>query len=160
MRLLLVLMLLSVLFTKTNAVTVPVTIPVKFASADSMSIAASKSFSAKEIQKRTGGKMNLAARLQWKILQRKLQRIADKERTSKDTLSTIALVTGIVGFLLLFFVPIAGFLLLLTAIITGILGRKNKPNTKSRNRALIGLVLGLAAFGLILIFAIAYSGGF
>ena len=153
-------MFLSVLLTEANAVSLPVKIPIKVASGDSISLTASNSFSANEIQQVTGRKMNLTARLQWKIVQRKLKRIADKERTSKDTLATIALVTGIVGFVLLFFVPIAGFLLLLTAIITGILGRKNNPNVKSRNKALIGLVLGLAAFGLILIFAIAYSGGF
>ena len=105
-------------------------------------------------------KMNLAERLKWKILQKKLKRINAEGNTSKDTVSTIALVTGIAGFVLLFLVPLAGFVLLLTAIITGIIGRKNNENPKSRKKALIGLVLGLLAVGLILIFSIAYAGGF
>ncbi len=125
-----------------------------------MVMATAVSLSPKEIQHLTGRKMNLIERLQWKILQKKFKKIQAEGNSSKDTISAISLITGIAGFVTLFLVPIAGFLLLLTAIITGIIGRKNNDNPKSRKKALIGLVLGLVAVGLIFIFAIAYSGGF
>jgi uncharacterized membrane protein HdeD (DUF308 family) len=56
--------------------------------------------------------------------------------------------------------PIVGFLLLLNAIITGLVARKNNENPRSRKKALIGLILGLVAYALIFVFAIAYAGGF
>ena len=160
MRLLFVFIALGLLLSKTNSAILPSVPTSPIRPNASLPTTPFKTVSAKEVQQLTGRKMNLVERLRWKIVQKKIKKIQGDEKTSKDTLSTIALITGIVGFVLLFFVPVAGLLLLLTAIITGILGRKNNQNQKSRNRALIGLVLGLAAFGLILIFAIAYSSGF
>lgn len=129
-------------------------------SGDSVSIPAFARVAVKEKHAYAGSKMNFIQKLQWKIVQKKFRKTGFDKATSKDSLATIALIAGVAGFVLLFVVPIAGFVLLLTAIITGILGKKNNENPKSRKKALIGLVLGLVAFGLILAFAIAYSGGF
>ena len=96
-------------------------------------------------------------RLQWKILQKKLKKTHAEEKTSKDTLSLIALIAGIAGLALIFFVPIAGFLLLVTAVVTGIIARNSSEDPKSRKKSLIGLVLGLTGIGLIIIALIAYA---
>lgn len=160
LQLLLLMFMCCLFLPKTRAVTIPANTNTA-RSAASVSNTQLLSLSPKEIQRLTGHKMNLMERLQWKkILQKKLRKTHSQEKNSKDTISSISLLTGIVGFVLLFLFPVGGFLLLLTAIVTGIIGRKNNDNPKSAKKALIGLVLGLAAMGLILIFALAYSGGF
>ena len=157
LRLLLLMMVLCFLLLKINAVTTPANPGAPVSSAGILSNSRLLSLAAKEIQHLTGHKMNLVERLQWKILQKKLKKTQAKEKTSKDTLSLIALIAGIGGLGLLFFVPIAGFVLLLTAIVTGIVARNSTEDPKSRKNALIGLVLGLTGIGLIVIALIAYA---
>ena len=158
MRLLLLLILLSLVTPKMYAATPQANMHTQLSFNDSVS---TTDFS-KQTQDFTAQKMNLVQRLQWKILQRKFKKLLPevKDQKSKDTLSTIALISGVAGFVFLFLFPIVGFLLLLNAIITGLVARKNNENPKSRKKALIGLILGLVAYGLILVFAIAYAGGF
>ena len=69
----------------------------------------------------------------------------------------VALIAGIAGLGLIFFLPIAGFVLLLTAIVTGIVARNSTEDPKSRKNALIGLVLGLVGIGLVIIALIAWA---
>ena len=157
LRLLLLMMMFCLLLPKINAVTTPVNPGAPVNSASTISNSRLLSLSAKEIQHLTGHKMNLMERLQWKILQKKFKKTQQKEKTSRDTLSLVALIAGIAGLGLLFLVPIAGFVLLLTAIVTGIVARNSTEDPKSRKNALIGLVLGLVGIGLIVIALIAYA---
>jgi hypothetical protein len=157
LRLLLLMMVLCFLLPKTYAVTTPANPGAPVSSAGSISNARLLSLSAKEIQHLTGHKMNLIERLQWKILQKKFKKPQEKEKTSKNTLSLVALIAGIAGLGLIFFLPIAGFVLLLTAIVTGIVARNSTEDPKSRKNALIGLVLGLVGIGLVIIALIAWA---
>ena len=157
LRLLLLLMMSGLFLQKTNAVTLPVSANKEIVAAAPVPNTGLLSLSAKEIQHLTGHKMNLMERLQWKILQKKLKKTHAEEKTSKDTLSVIALIAGIAGLALIFFVPIAGFLLLLTAVVTGIIARNSSDDPKARKKSLIGLVLGLTGIGLIIIALVAYA---
>ena len=157
LRLLLLMIVICFLLPKTFAITTPIKPNTPVNSAGPISNSRLLSLSAKEIQHLTGHKMNLVERLQWKILQKKLQKKKGKEKTSKDTLSLVAFIAGIAGLGLLFFVPVAGFILLLTAVVTGIVARNSTEDPKSRKNALIGLVLGLTGIGLIVIALIAYA---
>ena len=117
---------------------------------------------ATSVHQQTGHKMNFFQRWQWKIIQKKIARKFQREegkKTSKDTLANIALIAGIAGLPLLFLIPIAGFALLITAIITGILGMSKNDNPKSHRKALIGLIIGAVATGLIIIAVIAFVSG-
>ena len=157
LRLLFLMMVLCFLLSKTYAVATANNSIAPVSSAGSVLNAGQLSLSAKEIQRLTGHKLNLVERLQWKILQKKFKKTQAKEKDSKDSLSLIALIAGAAGLVLLFIVPIAGFLLLLTAIVTGIIARNSSNDPKSRKKALIGLVLGLTGIGLIIIALIAYA---
>jgi len=160
MRLLLLFILMSFQAPKTIAATPQALMHTQFN--DSVSTSDLPNLLSKQMQALTAQKMNLVQRLQWKILQKKFKKLLPevKDQKSKDTLSTIALVSGVAGFVLLFLFPLVGFLLLLNAIITGFVARKNNENPKSRKKALIGLILGLVAYALIFVFAIVYAGGF
>jgi len=157
LRLLLLMMVLCLLLPTTQAVTLPGNANKAALSAGTAPNSRLPSISAKEIQRLTGHKMNLMERCQWKILNKKLRKTQAKEKSSKGTLSIIALIAGIAGLALIFFVPIAGFFLLLTAIVTGIIARNSSDDPKSRKKALIGLVLGLTGIGLVIIALIAYA---
>lgn len=60
----------------------------------------------------------------------------------KRTLGLISLLSGIVGIITLFTVPVIGIVLIPTALITGIVGLSNNTDKRSRTHSIIGLVLG------------------
>ena len=161
LRPLLLIIFLCLLLPETHALTSPPATITPAAYTDSASIIKITSLSVKEVQRLTGRKMNFLQKLQLKILQKKLKKSLrhEENKTSKDTISTIALITGIAGLVLLFLVPIAGFLLIITAIITGIIGLNNNDNPKSRTKALIGLVTALAGIALLLIALVIFASG-
>lgn len=49
-------------------------------------------------------------------------RLAEEVEKNKDTVSTVALICGAGGLVVLFLVPVLGFLMMLTGIVTGAIG--------------------------------------
>ncbi|MGM0688644.1 MAG: DUF4190 domain-containing protein [Bacillota bacterium] len=70
-------------------------------------------------------------------------------QTPNNTLGTVSLVTGILGVLLFFCCPYISVILGLTALVCGILGWQQQ-----QKYALAGIILGVAATALGIIFAI------
>lgn len=128
---------------------------------DSLSLNKILNLSPKDIQRLSGQKMNLIEKLELKIIQKKIKKNLSKadEKKSKETVSLIALITGILGLILLFIFPPVSFILILTAIITGIIGVNNNSNQKSRTKALIGLICGLVGVGIFIIALVAFATG-
>ena len=160
-QLLLLIFLFGLLLSKTFAANNSFKIAPFNPHVDSLSITRILSLSPQEVKRLTGYKLNLIERLEWKILQKKLKKnLGHPEvKKSKDTISTIALITGVLGLILLFIVPGVGFILLLIGIITGIIGLNNNDNPKSRRKALIGLIAGIVGVLLTLIALIAFVSG-
>ena len=155
--LLLLLLVLLASLPKNYAATAP-SLPV----ADSVLIKFA-SLSPKDIQKQTGHRLNLIQKTELKLLQKKIKKrvlsaSADQQH-KKDVVSTIALIAGVLGIVTLFLVPGVAFVLMLAAIITGIIGISNNPNPKSRTRALIGLIAGIAGIILTLLALIIFLSG-
>ena len=77
-------------------------------------------------------------------------------RTQKDTKSTAALVTGLLGLILTFLCAALGVPLAIAAIVLGIQGRKQARYTGSPSgAATAGLVLGVISLTLLAVFMVA-----
>ncbi len=115
-----------------------------------------------EIHRLRGHKLHFLQRIEWRILQRKIKKsvVNADEKNPKETVAFISLITGLLGLVLIFLIPILGFPLLLTAIITGIIGMNNNKDPKSRRNAIIGLIAGSLGLLLILLALAAFAGGF
>jgi hypothetical protein len=98
-------------------------------------------------------------KFQYKLALKSFKRLSksldEGTKTKKNVLSTISLVLGIIGAVVVFIPGIAGiaFILGAAALITGIiaLGKRYNNSKASRAKAITGLVLG----GLLLLFGVA-----
>lgn len=137
--------------------------PLLHSPADSAALLKQGSVLQQQITATSGYKMNFLHRLQWKWIQKKIKkkmRLAEEVEKNKNTVSTIALICGVGGLVVLFLVPVLGFLMMLTGIVTGAIGMSNNSNKKSRIKALIGLVAGAAGIVLVGAFIIAFAAVF
>lgn len=117
-------------------------------------------------------KAGLLRKLQYKLALKRLKQLSnsfdDDIPHKRNVLSTISLILGILGLVVLFIPAIAGiaFIVAPAAFITGIiaLGKRYNNSKASRAKAIIGLVLGallilLGILGVILLVALFSNGG-
>lgn len=105
-----------------------------------------------------GEKLRLKERIAYRIVQKKINKSENKTSRGGNTLGLLALIFGILG-LLLFWLPVVGFLgflLGVAAFILGILGIKRDANP---GMAIAGLVLGSVML-VILLLAVVIIGAF
>ncbi len=128
---------------------------------NSVSILRLTSITPKQVFAAAGYKMNFWQKLQWKLVQKKLKRTATEDpQKTKDTVSTLALISGTSGLVLLFVVPALGFLLMLGGVVMGIIGLNKNLNRKSRTKALIGLIAGSVGIVFVAAIIIAFASTF
>lgn len=96
-----------------------------------------------------------------KLLRNQLRRAANPK--SKNTLSIISLIAGVLGLACLASIMLAPVALLLapTAIVTGIVALHHNKDKGSRTQAIVGIIAGAVPVIFIIIVAIIFaSGGF
>lgn len=106
-------------------------------------------------------KPSLLQKLQWKLLQKRLKKVAAHGAATRggpgSVLSTIAFVLGLLGILVLFISSLSGFSILLGlgALVTGIIAVAGKNRSWGTNiKSIIAIVLGgLLLVGWILLIA-------
>lgn len=160
--LLLSILVLCIISNKTYAATFPSGHNSFAPQVDSALLKRIVSLNPNEVHRLSRQKMHLVQRIEWKILQRKIKKsvVNEDEKNPKETVAFISLITGLLGLVLIFLFPLLGFPLLLTAIITGIIGMNNNKDSKSRRNAIIGLIAGSLGLLLVTLAIIAFAGGF